>query len=119
LREALGTALKRRLLIKEFDRIYTRGLYKAESDLATRIGKLLVGGARPLYVSEQQIRRDLRDSGLSQEQIDAVVCLATSSVSLLVGGPGRGKTRTLKSFVQLLEKYRRNYLILAPTGKAA
>lgn len=116
---ALGTALKRRLLIKEYDRIYTRGLYKAETDLATRLAKLLVAGARPLTVSAHQIRRDLQNSGLSEEQINAVVCLATSPVSLLIGGPGRGKTRTLKSFVQLLEKYRRSYLILAPTGRAA
>lgn len=119
LQDALGAALKRRLLVKDYGQIYTRGLHKAETDLALRIGKLMVSGARPLSMSETAIRRALQGSGLSDEQVNAVVLLATSPVSLLVGGPGRGKTRTLKSFVDLLDQNRRSYLLLAPTGKAA
>lgn len=119
LQEKLGVALKRRLLVKDFGQIYTRGLYKAETDLAKRIGKLLVSGARPLPGTPATIRRALQGSGLSAEQTEAVVLLGSSAVSLLVGGPGRGKTRTLKSFVDLLDQMRRSYLLLAPTGKAA
>jgi len=119
LQQALDTALKRRLLVKDFDQYYTRGMYRAEVDVAIRIGKLMVSGVRPLHGTQTSIRRSLQDSGLSEEQMDAVVLMSTSPVSLLVGGPGRGKTRTLKTFVDLLEKARKNFLLLAPTGKAA
>lgn len=119
LQEALSVALKRRLLVKDYDQIYTRGLHKAESDLALRIGKLMASGAQALTLSEHRVRRKLEESGLSDEQVDGIVTMASSAVSLLVGGPGRGKTRTLSSFVDLLDENRRSYLLLAPTGKAA
>lgn len=119
LRDALGKALKRRLLVKDYDKIYSRGLHKAESDLSLHLRKLMLTGARPLTVNRSRILRDLEGSGLSDEQKEAVVTMATSPVSLLVGGPGRGKTRTLSSLVKLLEKHNRSYMMMAPTGKAA
>lgn len=119
LKAALEECVKRHLVVRDYDRIYTRGLHKAESDVAIHLGKLLQAGAGVLPLSETKILRDLEGSGLSDEQAGAVATISRSPVSLLVGGPGRGKTRTLRSFLDLLEKHHRSYLVLAPTGKAA
>lgn len=119
LQEALARALARRLLVKDFDMIYTRGLHKAESDVAQGLARLMAGGVRPLVQSRDQIIKALAGTGLSDEQKEGVVTMGTSPVSILVGGPGRGKTHTLKSLLTLLAKANKKVLVLAPTGKAA
>jgi hypothetical protein len=58
LRDALTTAIKRRLLINEFDFIYTRGLHKAENELALHLGKLMAAASRPLLQSNTVLKRD-------------------------------------------------------------
>lgn len=121
LREALGTALKRRLLIKEYDLIYTRGLQKAESDMALHLSKMVSMGTPPVSAPRASVLRQVEklDPALSEQQREAVATLARSPVAILTGGPGRGKTRVLKAAVGLLEAHRRTYMVLAPTGKAA
>jgi exodeoxyribonuclease V alpha subunit len=119
LRAALSKALKLRLLIKEYEMIYPRGLHRAEKEVALHIRKHLASGGAALSLPKRKILADLEASGLSREQMEAVTVLCSSPMSILVGGPGRGKTRTLATFVELLEKHRRSYLLLAPTGKAA
>lgn len=119
LKAALTEALKRRLIIQEFGQLYARGMHRAESDLALRIAKLMAAGARALSAAPEQLREWLADASLSEEQRNAVITLATSPVSLLVGGPGRGKTYTLRALVDLLAAQQRTILLLAPTGKAA
>lgn len=118
-RQAIANAIAGRLLVKEHDLIYPRGLHRAESDLALRLAALVRGGARPVSYSEAEIRKFLHGSGLSHEQEDGVVRMAHAAVSILVGGPGRGKTHTLRMLLQLLQKQKKSVLVLAPTGKAA
>jgi len=56
---------------------------------------------------------------LSPEQRQAVQMAATHKVCVLTGGPGTGKTTTLRTLIQLLE--RRGHLVVlgSPTGRAA
>lgn len=116
---ALDRAVAQALLVRDHGMLYTRGLRKAETDLARRILKIKNSGARPFYLSEHQIVRKLSDTPLSEEQKQAVATMGTSPISLLVGGPGRGKTRVLESLLDLLDEQNRTSLVLAPTGKAA
>jgi exodeoxyribonuclease V alpha subunit len=63
--------------------------------------------------------------GLSSEQRAAAELGATRPLSVIVGGPGTGKTHTVAALLALLldgagdEKGRRRVALVAPTGKAA
>ncbi|NYJ08195.1 AAA family ATPase [Petropleomorpha daqingensis] len=57
--------------------------------------------------------------GLDQAQAAAVGQILTAGVSLLTGGPGTGKSRTVAAVVQLLRKKGAEVALAAPTGRAA
>lgn len=60
-------------------------------------------------------------AGLTPEQRLAVAkaCEPGSGVLVITGGPGTGKTTTLRAIVAALESQNRTYLLGAPTGRAA
>ena len=59
------------------------------------------------------------DIQLSDSQVLSINQTIQNGVSVLTGGPGCGKTTTLKYFIKLLEKLNLSYLLVAPTGRAA
>ena len=56
---------------------------------------------------------------LSDQQQQAVRTALKSKVTVLTGGPGTGKTTTMRAVIDLLEKYNRRYALTSPTGRAA
>ncbi|MGD2179252.1 MAG: ATP-dependent RecD-like DNA helicase, partial [Anaerolineae bacterium] len=56
---------------------------------------------------------------LSEEQRRAVQAAMTNKVTVLTGGPGTGKTVTVRTVIAALEAMRRKYALCAPTGRAA
>ncbi|WP_322513672.1 ATP-dependent RecD-like DNA helicase [Chloroflexus sp.] len=60
-----------------------------------------------------------RGIDLSPQQRDAVRTALTSPVMLLTGGPGTGKTTSLRALVLLLRARGYRPLLAAPTGRAA
>ncbi|MGW7521774.1 SF1B family DNA helicase RecD2, partial [Streptomyces sp. NPDC054796] len=58
-------------------------------------------------------------AGLTKEQRLAILRAVTQSVSILTGGPGCGKTHTLRTLVDLLDDVGAVCALAAPTGKAA
>ena len=59
-------------------------------------------------------------SPLSDEQVEAIQNSIGSSVSIITGGPGTGKTRIIEGIAQVLvKKYEKKIRICAPTGRAA
>jgi exodeoxyribonuclease V alpha subunit len=56
---------------------------------------------------------------LDERQRAAVAQVLTSGVSLLTGGPGTGKSRTVEAVVRLLGARGRQVALAAPTGRAA
>jgi exodeoxyribonuclease V alpha subunit len=68
----------------------------------------------------------VRDKGLAERatmldpsQVDGVFGVLGHAVSVLNGGPGSGKTTTLKSVLDLAEAMGWNPVLAAPTGRAA
>lgn len=59
------------------------------------------------------------DVSLTEQQQDAVRAALTSKVSVLTGGPGTGKTTTLKLVIAALEQGGYSYRLASPTGRAA
>ncbi len=57
--------------------------------------------------------------GLDDAQRRAVELVRTEGVSILTGGPGTGKSRTVGALVELAEKHSQHIVLAAPTGRAA
>ncbi len=56
---------------------------------------------------------------LTAQQQDAVRQALTSKVSILTGGPGTGKTTTLRTVIAALRRTGHRFLLCSPTGRAA
>lgn len=56
---------------------------------------------------------------LSEEQSEAILTAVSSGVSIITGGPGCGKTTTLKALVKLLTAMGKRVQLASPTGRAA
>jgi exodeoxyribonuclease V alpha subunit len=57
--------------------------------------------------------------GLDPEQVAAIAQIALHGVSILTGGPGTGKSRTVRAIVDLCEQLDLEIALAAPTGRAA
>jgi exodeoxyribonuclease V alpha subunit len=58
-------------------------------------------------------------AGLTDEQHQAIHTALTRPVSVLTGGPGCGKTHTLRTLVEVADDAGASIALAAPTGKAA
>jgi exodeoxyribonuclease V alpha subunit len=101
---------------------------RAESGLASRLHALAGGWAKSrtigVYgsVDWSVVFAWLRDRcriTLAPEQEAAVRMALTSPVSILTGGPGTGKTHTLRAILTLAKAKRLRAVLAAPTGRAA
>jgi exodeoxyribonuclease V alpha subunit len=57
--------------------------------------------------------------GLDREQVAAISQIALHGVSILTGGPGTGKSRTVRAIVDLCQQLDLAIALAAPTGRAA
>ena len=104
-------------------RVYARELYQDECFAAARLAELLAQET-PLYRPDELQAAIARAEGahrlvLEAEQRRAIVTALSRQVSIISGGPGVGKTTSIRVLVELLEGRGVPYLLLSPTGKAA
>lgn len=100
---------------------YLPSLAAAERGAAQRLGQLI---RRPAEVPDDLVETLAHleaEEGLtlSDEQRQAVLEALQSRVFVLTGGPGTGKTTTVKTIVRLLHRYEQKILLGSPTGRAA
>ena len=101
--------------------LFLPAYYKAETEIAQLIVKKL--GAVPL--SSRTLDRRIRTvealTGITYEaeQRRAIETALGRRLLILTGGPGTGKTTTLKAILNLLENEGETVLLAAPTGRAA
>ena len=67
----------------------------------------------------EPITAKVAETGLDDAQRDAVESALREGVSVLTGGPGTGKSRTVATLVSLAEKAGKSVALAAPTGRAA
>jgi exodeoxyribonuclease V alpha subunit len=104
--------------------VYLRPFYYGEVGVAGRLRKLLdyphsrLGVFRGVMWSVL-----LADTGsglrLSERQKEAVRTALTHKVTVLTGGPGTGKTTTVRTIIDLLERFKCRFALASPTGRAA
>lgn len=102
--------------------IYLPPMWQAERSLARRLKALLGRAVRvDLKRVEDWLGRfsTAKHIELSEQQQQAIVEAARSRVLILTGGPGTGKTTTLRALVALFQAMGRRVLLGSPTGRAA
>lgn len=111
--------------------VYPAAMYRAEEETARRLFEMCRVGVMPGGGERQRHDGPALESGpheatgptagLTAEQRLAVAKASEpgSGVLVITGGPGTGKTTTLRAIVAALEGQRRAYLLGAPTGRAA
>jgi exodeoxyribonuclease V alpha subunit len=101
--------------------VYLPWIYWAETNLASRLGELAAKKPRQATnLSENLVLiADRMARDLSEEQKTAVRNAFASSVSVITGGPGTGKTSTLEMLVKTAQAEKFVVLLAAPTGRAA
>jgi exodeoxyribonuclease V alpha subunit len=112
--EAIETLSGRQLIVRDAEAVYAAPLYRAEVEVAERIR------ARRAAESTREVRLDARAlEGLSEMQADAVRATFRNKLLVLTGGPGTGKTTTVRGIVRAQRAEGRNVVLCAPTGRAA
>ena len=103
--------------------MYGRELYDDECLAAERLAQLLTMMPRCSSPDElgQSIARAEQANGivLEADQRRAIEMALSRQVSIISGGPGVGKTTSIRVLVDLLEQRGVPYMLLSPTGKAA
>jgi exodeoxyribonuclease V alpha subunit len=97
--------------------IYLTPYYFAEKGVASAIQRL--AASIPGRLSDLPPAFITLDPDLSPEQAEAIRTALTHPVSILTGGPGTGKTTTIKAFISAVEVAGKRYALASPTGRAA
>lgn len=106
--------------------VYLVPFHRAELSLAGSLLSLLHGGHDRLkafadvdWAKAEQWLQGQTGSELATEQRQAVRLALTQKVAVLTGGPGCGKSFTVRSIVTLARAKRAKVILAAPTGRAA
>jgi exodeoxyribonuclease V alpha subunit len=101
-------------LVREERWIYRTQTAELEAELAQRVEDLLETPAAE-GLSEPPRQTD----GLTEEQMQGVRNAFAHRLSLITGGPGTGKTASIRTIATLATAQHARVLLVAPTGRAA
>jgi exodeoxyribonuclease V alpha subunit len=104
-------------LVAEEDRIAEPRMDAVERRLARTVHELVHGG--PVLELRVPPRPTARPFVPTEAQWSVVASVLEHRLSILTGGPGTGKTASMRALVDLLHDERRTVRLCAPTGKAA
>ncbi len=107
--------------IKGEEFLYLPDIYMAEISIAERMKNILKFPPSMIKTVENEIERIEERNGIlyADKQKEAIITAATRGLLILTGGPGTGKTTTVKGIIDVFEHKRIEVLLCAPTGRAA
>lgn len=103
-------------------RVYPNFLHNSENYIALKINKL---SKMSVYTAEKSIDsrihmiESVEKIEFANKQRQAIKNAFSNRVLIITGGPGTGKTTTLKAILQVAEELGIKYSLAAPTGRAA
>jgi exodeoxyribonuclease V alpha subunit len=115
---AVEALAARGMLVVEGEAVYAPPLFHAEVRAALAFARLAPVRPEPRGL-EDAVARATEGSSLSGEQRNAVVASFRGGLVVITGGPGTGKTTTVRSLVRAHELLGHRVLLAAPTGRAA
>ena len=103
----------------DLDRIYLPRYYYAEWTVARYLQCL--SKERKTFTPIDDIMEDvtLYHSHLNHEQLAAIRSVLENGVTVLTGGPGTGKTTTLRGMIKAIQRAGWTFALCAPPGRAA
>ena len=123
--QALDDLIDRGAVVQErvanVEACYLRRLWEAETSACRRLNGLLAVDADRSGQAARTIEEIQREQGITYapQQRLAVELAARTGVLILTGGPGTGKTTTVRGIVALFQKMGLDIVLAAPTGRAA
>ena len=124
-KDILDELIYLRKIILEEDRLYPLELFTAEVKTSEYLTRFINKSFLPIgedYLLEK-LDNIQKDEGIiySNSQKEAIISSINSPISLIIGGPGTGKTTILKAIIKLLQQVNSNLIIklCAPTGRAS
>ncbi len=119
----LNQLLAEKKLICDIQRVYQPDLRKAEADVARKALQMLSETNALSADMEAELAKSQAALGLtlSARQAEAVRMWAANPLSIITGGPGTGKTTTLRVILDIYKrvKPKGEILLAAPTGRAS
>jgi exodeoxyribonuclease V alpha subunit len=116
--DAVADLEARGLLVVDEGAVYATPLHAAEVTVAAALARL--GRARtPPPGLEAALAEGVAGEALAEAQARAVRASLETGLLVLTGGPGTGKTTTVRALVRAHEALGRRVLLAAPTGRAA
>lgn len=113
----------------EDDPVYLPGMYRAETQCAALLLRMLDEPLSTLNPTNPEDRIDWpaivdetqegAEVQLTDQQREAVLMALAHKVSVITGGPGTGKSFTMKGVIDALVRAERDFALAAPTGRAA
>ena len=120
--DAVIFGIKDKKLELEEDRLYLYKIYEAEQNVAKTISDFLQ--SKPtieITDLDMQINILKTTTDYNKEQLQGIYNGLSSRISIITGGPGRGKTTVIKEISNIWDKQKTagEVYLCAPTGKAA
>ena len=103
------------------DACYLPDMYRAEKETAERIAAMVQKLDKPTLNLEQLIEDCEKEQGLhfAEQQKQILRYALQNRVLAVTGGPGTGKTTSLRALLRLFHKMGLKTMLAAPTGRAA
>ncbi len=117
-------AISKRIIVKNYDGepcVFLTFYYKYEQEVAQKLLDLSRAVDEEADDIEDEIKATEKDLSITlvEEQKEAVRQVLRQGVTVITGGPGTGKTTTIRAILDMLEKNGDDVLLAAPTGRAA
>lgn len=105
----------------ERDFVYLADLYTAEDYITGRLEVMssCFKDTQHDYAKLIAIEESAKDITYAEQQRKAIALALSQGFMILTGGPGTGKTTTLKAIISLYRQRGMTVMLAAPTGKAA
>ncbi len=107
---------------RDHKNVYFTSMYRSENFSAGKLITLL--RENPIEINRDELNDEIDDleseyHKFGEKQRLAIINSVANKVSLITGGPGTGKTTTLKAIIEIFEDMDKKVVLAAPTGRAA
>lgn len=119
--EIVESVIKRvpaRFQIVNGDDLQSNGAFFLESVVARCIANLVLKPRIDYSLKPLRLDQDPEQKGYNEQQVQAINCCLKSSICLVNGAAGTGKTELIRGLCNAFKHYGLTPILLAPTGKA-